>query len=423
MALARRRLAEDPPIPAPRGLVPFLDFARLPDRAIPAFRRVLDGDGALRLAVAEVADESTVGRASWLFLHRPSGWEDELTRLAGVADEIADEVRDQQEEADARRRLQAEEAMRRRATREVAERRRELAEIKEQLAGERQARRRGDSDAGRLRRRIEELTGEVQDLAGEARDLRQREHRLRLALEEATQLGRVAGGPPTGGGDPALPGGLSTTEQAPAPLDRRALTEAVERAMGAAQVLSAALADAAGLVEPVAESVPASSAAAVHPERAFRRRPVLLPPGTFDDSVAAAEHLVRTARVVVLVDGYNVTKLARPELPLSDQRRWLVDAAVELAARSGAYLELIFDGIGLHASAPADLGRRLGVQVRFSPEGVEADDMLLQRVSQTPTGQPVVVATDDRRVQEGAAQLGANVISVRQVLAVLRRPL
>jgi predicted RNA-binding protein with PIN domain len=148
-----------------------------------------------------------------------------------------------------------------------------------------------------------------------------------------------------------------------------------------------------------------------------------LPPGTFDDSVEAAGHLVRMAGVWVLVDGYNVTKSARPELTLVDQRQWLADAAVELAARTGARIELVFDGADERASAPADLGRRLGVQLRFSAEGIEADDVLLDLVEKLPQGLPVVVASDDRRVREGARQRGANVLTTAQLLTVLGRPL
>jgi predicted RNA-binding protein with PIN domain len=153
-----------------------------------------------------------------------------------------------------------------------------------------------------------------------------------------------------------------------------------------------------------------------------RRRPTPLPPGTFDDSVEAAGHLVRVEGVRVLVDGYNVTKSARPELALSEQRRWLTDAAVELAARTGARVELVFDGADERPSAPANLGRRQGVQVRFSAEGVEADDLLLELIEGLPRHVPVVVASDDRRVRDGAERRGANVVSTAQLLTVLGRP-
>ncbi len=418
LVVARRRSTEDPPVPAPRGLVPFLGFARLPDRALAPFRRVLDDDEGLRRATRDAADEASVGRASWLFLDRPVGWEEELDRLTGAADVVAVEERDQREEADLRRRLVTQEAARRRSEEEVVRLSAELAAAKELLAGERRARRRSESDAGRLRRRSEDLASEIE--AG-----RQREAHLRQLAEEA----RVVTG---AGVDP--PGAVIDVERRQdarrddRALDQVALTEAVDAATGAAGALSEALAQAASLLAAVGgepdDGVPASVSGGGGEEAArVGRRPVPLPPNTFDDSVAAADHLVRVGHVRVLVDGYNVTKLARPHLSLPEQRGWLVDAAVELAARTGASVELVFDGAGERASAPADLGRRVGVQVRFSPEGTEADDLLLDLLAHTPAGRPVVVASDDLRVQAGARRLGANVITSPQLLAVVNRPI
>ncbi len=126
--------------------------------------------------------------------------------------------------------------------------------------------------------------------------------------------------------------------------------------------------------------------------------------------------------MIVLVDGYNLTKRARPELALADQRRWLVDASVETATRTGAHFEVVFDGADDRERAPADLHRRRGVQVRFSPTGTEADDVVVQR-AETLAGEPVVVASDDRRVRDGAQRVGANVVGAAQLLAAMKRPL
>ncbi|MDQ3306202.1 MAG: hypothetical protein M3535_09535, partial [Actinomycetota bacterium] len=106
--------------------MPFLAFARLPDRALIGLRRVLDDDDDLRRATSEATSEQAVGRASWLFLDRPVGWEDELDRLVEAADEIAGEARDQRVEADLVRRLQAEETARHRGMQEAAELRRQV---------------------------------------------------------------------------------------------------------------------------------------------------------------------------------------------------------------------------------------------------------------------------------------------------------
>lgn len=427
LAVARRRQGDDPPVPAPKGLVPFLAFARLPDRALIALRRVLDDDDDLRRATSEATSEQAVGRASWLFLDRPMGWEDELDRLVEAADEIAGEVRDQRVEADLVRRLQAEETARHRGMQEAAELRRQVADVKDQLASERRGRRRAESDSGRLRQQVSDLRDEVDER-------RRAEADLLIALDAARSRAEIATASQDVSDAPAGPEAAEAKSANEQTIDRHSLAAAVARSQAAGEALTDVLAELRRLVaeDVVAEDGPAprpplgTTAGPARPGSAPcapRRRPVSLPPGTFDDSFAAAEHLVRIGEVLVLVDGYNVTKLARPDLALPQQRSWLVDAALELAARTGARLELVFDGADERASAPADLGRRTGVQVRFSSAGTEADDLLLDRVAQVLPARPLVVASDDRRVRDGARRLGANVITSPQLLAVLGRPL
>jgi hypothetical protein len=157
------------------------------------------------------------------------------------------------------------------------------------------------------------------------------------------------------------------------------------------------------------------------PRRAGRRparEPAPLPPAVFDDTAAAVDHLLRLPGVLVLVDGYNVTISTRSDLALPAQRRWLLDAAVGVAARTGAELEVVFDGaVG---ASPHDAGRRLGVHVRFTAPDEEADDVLLDLTRHVPDERPVVVVSDDRRVRDGARRLGANVVGVVPFVEVLR---
>jgi rRNA-processing protein FCF1 len=63
------------------------------------------------------------------------------------------------------------------------------------------------------------------------------------------------------------------------------------------------------------------------------------------------------------------------------------------------------------------------VRVRWSPPGIEADDVLLELVETLPVHRPVVVVTNDRRVRTGARVRGANVLSSDQLLVLLgQRP-
>jgi predicted RNA-binding protein with PIN domain len=139
-----------------------------------------------------------------------------------------------------------------------------------------------------------------------------------------------------------------------------------------------------------------------------------------DDSAEAAEHLVRMEGTVLVVDGYNASLAWRPNLPIAEQRRRLVDALEELAARSQSNVEVVFDGIEPEQPVLSAGPRRL-VRARFSPPEVEADDIVVGLVDDLPIHRPVVVASNDRAVQEGAQRRGANTISVSQLMAVLRR--
>lgn len=404
-------LEADPPVPPPRGLLPLLDFKRLPDRALAAARKVVTDDDAFRRRVRDATSEESVGRASWLFLDRPESWSEELARLAAAVEDAVGAAEETKAEAKLRRRVTVLESSLDRTAEGRKRLEAELTVAKEQLADERRARRLAESDAGRRRR-------EADSSAADLDELRRRHSLLQQAMEGA------APPPPSRSEKPAA-------EPVPSPpplFDHAGLSGFIADAARAAEVLSRALDEAEQLLTPALEAAPrrreaaASLGGSVRAGGATRRQPTPLPPGTFDDSVEAAGHLVRMAGVRVLVDGYNVTKSARPELTLVDQRQWLADAAVELAARTGARIELVFDGADERASAPADLGRRLGVQLRFSAEGIEADDVLLDLVEKLPQGVPVVVASDDRRVREGARQRGANVLTTAQVLTVLGRP-
>jgi predicted RNA-binding protein with PIN domain len=151
-----------------------------------------------------------------------------------------------------------------------------------------------------------------------------------------------------------------------------------------------------------------------------RRVPVALPGGMFDDTVEAAEHLLRTPGVVLVVDGYNVTMQGWPELSGADQRRRLVVALSDLAARTASQVEVVFDGAEVEPLSVPTPARPL-VRVRFSDPGIEADDVVIDLVCSIPAATPVIAASSDNRVREGARRFGANLLHARQLVAVLRR--
>jgi predicted RNA-binding protein with PIN domain len=145
-----------------------------------------------------------------------------------------------------------------------------------------------------------------------------------------------------------------------------------------------------------------------------------LPPAVFDDSEEAAAFLMRVPGMLVLVDGYNVTLSTWSDLPIASQRARLIDACAELAARCSAEVLIVFDGAEEPGDLPPAPGRP-GVRWRFSPPGVEADDVLLGLVAALDPSRPVTVASSDRRVRDGARDLGANAISTPQLVSALHR--
>ncbi|MGH9111389.1 MAG: NYN domain-containing protein, partial [Acidimicrobiales bacterium] len=211
----------------------------------------------------------------------------------------------------------------------------------------------------------------------------------------------------------------------PAPgLDRDGLAAAVAAASAAAEHLSAALAGAARLLEQPVVQAPtppevAQASGSAGEVRVGRRVPVRLPPGVIDDEPAAADHLVRVTDAVLVVDGYNVSQEGWPGTTIAEQRSRLVDALVELHARTGIEVLVVFDGAEGYDTRHSPL--RVGVRVRFSPPGVEADDVVLDFAASLPPSRPVVVVSSDRRVRDGAHQLGANLLHSRQLLTALHR--
>jgi len=115
-----------------------------------------------------------------------------------------------------------------------------------------------------------------------------------------------------------------------------------------------------------------------------------------------------------------VSQTGWPDLAIAEQRRRLVDALTELAIRTGADISVVFDGADPLWPPVVPATARV-VRVSFSPAEVEADDVVLARVADLDASRPVLVASSDRRVRDGAAGMGANVISSPQLLAALRR--
>ena len=461
----------DAPAP-PAKLRPVLRFAKLPSRALQTVRAVLDSDDEFRARVAAGATENDLGRASWLFLERPEGWDEEFELLSAAAVEESEDERASRREGVAERRLAQVEATLESLRVDHGRSTAALDAAESALAEERAGRARLEADAAALSARLDELGEEraatVKHLKAtealatnrldELRSLRARVAELeeRLAQRPAVpdvplDAAELPFDEPDLDGTSAEvaaldrpPAATAADQVAPAPapvppspwegLDPARVADAVARAAAASAALGDALADAARLLVPdpslstgppaggdtVATAASEVGAGVREPSiRPPRRSPMRLRGGVHDGTAEGVEQLASTPGAVVIVDGYNVSMEGWPALDRSHQRSSLTRALGALRNRTGANVHVVFDG--------DDDGRRptvgapLPVRVHFSPAEVEADDVILAMVAELPTDVPVVVASSDRRVAEGARRLGANVVRSDALLALLRR--
>ena len=135
----------------------------------------------------------------------------------------------------------------------------------------------------------------------------------------------------------------------------------------------------------------------------------------YGDSLAAADYLVKVPGARVIVDGYNVAKLAWPSCELIDQRERLISLLEDFVRRTGTDLHVVFDGADV---VGASAGRRI-VRVQYSPAGVIADDVIREVVASLPAAMPVVVVTNDQAIVTDVRAAGVNPVSSDQFLAVV----
>ena len=377
------------PVSVPRELRSVSGKARIPTGSLGRLRRAIDGDESFRTAIAAGALPELVDPIGILWLQRPEGWESRIAEL--VAEEAEASA-----QADLRTSLRREEK-RRRAAEQVAVRlRSDLAEreasidaLRADLDGLR-------SDVVKAEDEVAELRAELVDLRIEARHARDREAAAKARLDAAI------GAPSVPGEDASVVTGATDDESpvaaTPAGVDPAAVAE-----------LARATRELAGRLEALLPSE-----APVKDRRAETRRPLRLPGGVIASSGEAAEFLLRSD-AAVLVDGYNVAKLAWPNRTLEAQRTQLLDALENLVRRFGSDLAVVFDGasvVGSHA------GRRRLVRVVWSPEGVIADDVIRDEVRRLPSARAVVVVTNDAEIVSDVKALGANVVPSNALLAV-----
>jgi predicted RNA-binding protein with PIN domain len=432
LAEARAGLSSEPPIPPPPRLRRLLGFTKATGPALHTVRRVVDEDAAFRDRVRAATTPEAVGPAGWLWLERSSGWKVQFARLLEAAEADEADMAADRGLAQVQRSLEHTEHLLDRATARADAAEAALAAANSDLAQERGARREAEERAARTEA---DLAAVTEERATAVRAWKDAERALGVARAELQSLRRGAV-EPSATDEAATPG----RSEDDAGAERAALAAALARVAAVVDEVGVALDVAVDLLGPV----PPGAAEAARSDPVRRRGPVSrpggdrsegdrrggrrgrnrdrrpspLPPGRYDDDPAVVEHLVRLPGALLLVDGYNVTKTAWPDLPASEQRDRLVGALDSLNARTGAEAVVVFDGAEIDTELTTGARRGSGaVRVRFSPQGVEADDIVLELAAQVPATRPVVVVSSDNRVREGARDLGANVVGSAQFLA------
>ena len=387
--MAREGQKIKPPLKYPAELKKFLKADRIPGAALPAVRRAVEADETFRARIAVGALPELVDPIGRAWLARDEGWEAEVERLVVEAEAEAAATNTVAALQRAEKRLIAAEQAAARARVETLSLQERVTERDVVIDGLR-------SDVVKLSESIEELRAQLIDTRNEARHARDREAAALAKLDAATQAR-----------DAAL------TAQGKAELVRDDVL--ADRSVLAAE--RSELARLAASAEALADQLAAlaTPAAPGRPKEA-RRKALPLPGGVLGASDAAAEFLLRSG-ASVLVDGYNVAKLAWPDLDLAGQRIVLLDAIENLARRFGSDITVVFDGADI-IGATAD--RRRVVRVVFSPDDVIADDVIRDEVRRLPAARPVVVVTNDQQIVRDVRAMGANTITSEQLLALIR---
>jgi chemotaxis protein histidine kinase CheA len=394
----------------------------------PEATSVLDGwePAEATARVAKAADDGRLpGLASALYAIRPPGWEFALGLAAAAfeagraGDNLAGQVRSLEERV-----ANLEEAKRRaEVARAAAEA--QAGTLETQLKEVRRARRTGEervvADLAEARARVEELEtalaeavrrrGEAEAQAKAEARRAASEQRARTVAEQAAE----AAAPPPEPVPPPPPPGPDPAVVAEAAEATARLAEAIE----AAARLAGRVGD---LLSPDGTGVPDAGAPPTEAPRPRpgrpKRAPVQVPPGMMADTPEAAETMVRTPGLAVVVDGYNVSMLAWPEAPVAEQRERLFGALAEFQLRTRVGVTLVFDGANVPGVRPP---RRPGLRVVFSAAGQEADEVVVEEVATRPLDVPVLVVSSDAWVRNRAEALGAQVLPSATFLALLRR--
>ena len=362
-----------------------------------------------------VATSEHLDEIGLLWITRPDGWVEQIANAHARALETAETENIEARLRRAERRREAAEQAAARASAELLAQREAIAreQQRRELAEERGAAAQKAADhaervAAKLRSQLEATEAKLESERVRATQAEDTARALTEALRVAEQTR-----------DAVLARRAELAEplrEAPPPAPANAsAARALRNAATATRELAAALAaagDALNGDDVRSESAPTPRSGR---ERRTQRRAIAIPGGVYGDSVAAGEYLVKVPGARVVVDGYNLAKLAWPGRNLIDQRERLISLLEDFARRTGVDVHAVFDGADV---VGASAGRRI-VRVQYSPAGVTADDVIREVVASLPVSTPAVVATNDQAIINDVRAAGANTVSSDVMLVLL----
>lgn len=143
------------------------------------------------------------------------------------------------------------------------------------------------------------------------------------------------------------------------------------------------------------------------PEILKDRASVIIPKGMTIESKNALAEIFKQEKLILLIDGYNVSLNSFSNLSLELQRERTINCAANIESRFSTNCAVIFDG----ESSSTRASMRSKVHVVFSPADKTADDVIIERIQVTPSDRPIVLVTNDQNLKRRAKGLGCETIS------------
>ena len=362
---------EKPPTPLPNVLRPFAKFhpSKLPLERLMA---VLDSDESLRQRVCECLSENDCGEVGWLWLTRPTGWDEMVASL------LAD----------------------RRSSNTAKSR---VSRAQGVLKGLLHKIEKGDRKARAATKAVREAQADLRDKERSASDADAR-------LEDANAARKRAEA------EEQLAAKRKRSADAVVSAARSRLNEALQKEAAVGSNLDAM----------VGRIVALEGSERVEPEE-DPEDIADTSPTSADSGPAAPSNLARRQETLLVVDGYNLAfRLGSDDeaLPVTRARleRRLNDYA---AARLQYRVMIVWDGNQDPYSARPRFrdGPQVGAaEVRFSPVGSKADDSIVEVCRDPPGGLPVIVVTDDKDLRQRAEAEAANIIGVGTLWEMMEPP-